>query len=97
MVAVVRVNGWWGWLLVICNIFIFVLIVTGLLVLGLEALKKPYFLSPIGIILNGDGAYLAVMGKRRNLRKLTYVGGIFVVIGWVALFLSVVFLVMGHY
>jgi len=49
-------------------------IVAAVIVLGLEALVKPYIVAPIISVLGSTGAYLEVLGTRRSSSNLKRVG-----------------------
>lgn len=57
--------------------------------LGLEALKKPYFLVPVVSVLGSTGAYLEVLGARKSLSNLRYAGRLLIVTGIIALALLI--------
>jgi len=71
------------------TVAVIVFTTTAIIVLGLEALTKPYILAPIISVLGSTGAYLEVLGARRNLSNLRYAGRLLIVTGIIALALLI--------
>jgi len=63
--------------------------VAAVIVLGLEALVKPYIVAPIISVLGSTGAYLEVLGTRKSSSNLRRVGRPLIATGIITLALLI--------
>jgi len=67
-----------------------IFVVTTVIVLGLEALTKPYILVPIISVLGSSSAYFEMLGTKKSSKSLRYIGRMFLVIGLATLILLII-------
>jgi len=70
-------------------IAVILFVIVSVVNLGLEALRMPHILAPVVSVLGSTGAYLEVLGARKNLSNLRYAGRLLIVMGVIALALLI--------
>jgi len=63
--------------------------VAAVIVLGLEALVKPYIVTPMISVLGSTGVYLEVLGARKSSSNLRRVGRLLIATGIITLALLI--------
>jgi len=63
--------------------------VAAVIVLGLEALVKPYIVAPMISVLGSTGAYLEVLGARKSSGNLRLFGRLLIATGIITLALLI--------